>query len=159
MCIATCASATPTRDRRPVTGLLPPTPTVLRAYRLSTYTADGIVAHVGRRPDPMPPRWAGRDLVLLSACNPGGRLRPDGWNRRMMGQLREALRGFSCAEGEGKMGRWSEPLLLVAIAPARGIRLARRFRQNAVILLRDRRPARLVLLAVPAVGHEYPEAS
>ncbi|MGI4748031.1 MAG: DUF3293 domain-containing protein [Janthinobacterium lividum] len=142
-----------------MTGLVPPTPAVLRAYRLSTYTAGGIVAHVGHRPDQIPPRWAGRDLMLLSACNPCGRLRPDGWNQRMMGHLREALRGFSCAEGEGRLGRWSEPLLLVAIAPARGIRLARLFRQNAVVLLRDRRPARLVLLATMAIGHDCPGAS
>lgn len=142
-----------------MTGLVPPTPAVLHAYRLSTYTAGGVVAHVGRRPEPMPPRWAGRDLVLLSACNPGGRLRSDGWNRRMMNHLREALRGFACAEGEGRLGRWSEPLLLVAIAPARGICLARRFRQNAVILLRDRQPARLVLLIATVGGHERVGAS
>lgn len=142
-----------------MTGLVPPTPAVLRAYRLSTYTAGGIVAHVGRRPGPMPRHWAGRDLVVLSACNPCGRLRPDGWNRRMMDHLREALRGFSCAEGEGRLGRWSEPLLLVAIAPARGFCLARRFRQNAVILLRDRRPARLVLLTAPAIPQVHAGSS
>ena len=95
----------------------------------------------------MPRHWAGRDLVLLSACNPGGRRRPDGWNARMMRQLRGTLRHLDHAQGEGSDRGWSEPLLLVAVAPARGIVLARRFRQNAVILLHDRRPAKLVLLA------------
>ena len=130
-----------------MTGLVPPTPAVLRSYRRSLYVAGDVSARVDRRPAPMPPRWAGRDLVLLSACNPGGRRRPDGWNTRMMLQLRGTLRDFDHAAGEGRYRRWSEPLLLVAIAPARGIRLARRFGQNAVILLRDRRPAKLVLLA------------
>lgn len=132
-----------------MTGLLPPTPSVLRAYRRSTYMASGLVAHVGHPPVGLSRRWSGRDLVLLSACNPGGRRLPDGWNRRMMARLHEALRRHDRADGEGRLGRWSEPLLLVAIAPARGLMLARRFRQNAVILLRDRRPARLILLTEP----------
>lgn len=130
-----------------MTGLVPPTPAVLRSYRRSLYVAGGVSVRVDRRPEAMPARWAGRDLVLLSACNPSGRRRPDGWNRRMMHGLRGALRDLDHAEGEGRYRRWSEPLLLVAVAPARGIAMARRFRQNAVILLHDRRPAKLVLLA------------
>lgn len=133
-----------------MTGLLPPSPSVLRAYRLSTYEAGGVVARVGQPPSLLPDRWSGRDLVLLSACNPGGRRLPDGWNRRMMTRLRQALRRHDMVEGAGRLGRWSEPLLLVAIAPGRGLAVARRFRQNAVILLRDRRPARLLLLIGPA---------
>ncbi len=132
-----------------MTGLLPPTPAVLRCYRLSTYRAGAVAARVGHRPRGVAGRWAGRDLVMLSACNPGGRRLPDGWNRRMMARLRDALRGIALVEGEGCFRRWSEPLLLAALAPRRGIVLARRFRQNAVILLRDRRPARLVLLTAP----------
>lgn len=132
-----------------MTGLLPPTPAVLRAYRASTYTAGRVVARVGQRPDGVTGRWAGRDLVLLSACNPGGRRLPDGWNRRMMDRLRETLRGTDHADGEGRLGRWSEPLLLAAMSPRRGLVLARRFRQNAVVVLRDYRPARLLLLAGP----------
>ncbi len=134
-----------------MTGLLPPTPAVLRSYRLSTYRAGAVVARIGRRPDGLD--GARVPLVLLSACNPGGRRRPDGWNRRMMRRLGEAMRRIVHVAGEGRLGRWSEPLLLAAMAPARGIVLARRFRQNAVVLLRPRRPARLVLLAAPrAVG-------
>ncbi len=131
-----------------MTGLLPPTPAVLRSYRLSTYRAGAVVARIGRRPhgvqgrNPVP-------LVLLSACNPGGRRMPDGWNRRMMRRLGEAMRRVIVVEGEGRLGRWSEPLLLAAVAPAQGIVLARRFRQNAVVVLQPRRPARLVLLAGP----------
>ncbi len=128
-----------------MTGLLPPTPRVLRSYRRSTYEAGGVVARVGRRVR-LPPGWAGRRLVMLSACNPGGRLMAPGWNRRRMATLREALRRTAFAEGEGRLGRWSEPLLMATLPAPRGLVLARRFRQNAVILLAGGRPARLVLL-------------
>lgn len=130
-----------------MTGIRPPAPAALRAYLASTYAADGIVARIGRRPARLPARWTGRDLVLLGACNPGGRRRPDGWNRRMTTRLRQLLHRCDHADGEGRLGRWSETMLLVAIPPAAGIRVARRFRQNGVVLLRDRRPARLILLA------------
>lgn len=129
-----------------MTRLLPPTPAVLRAYRASTYVAGGIEIRIGQRPPPIPARWAGRSLVLLSACNPGGRRRPDGWNRRRMMALRAALHRVSIAEGEGRLDTWSEPLLLAAMAPRRGIVLARRFGQNAIVVLPRDRAARLVLL-------------
>ena len=131
-----------------MTGLLPPTPAVLRSYRLSTYRAGTVVARIGWPPVGLD----GRNrvpLLLLSACNPGGRRRPDNWNRRMMRRLDEAMRRIPHVGGEGRLGRWSEPLVLAALAPGRGIVLARRFRQNAVVLLRPRRPARLLLLAIP----------
>lgn len=131
-----------------MTGLLPPTPAVLRSYRLSTYRAGTVAARVGRRPGGLD-RTVRVPLVLLSACNPGGRRMTDGWNRRAMRRLDEAMRRIPRVEGEGRLGRWSEPLVLAAMAPARGIVLARRFRQNAVVVLRPRRPARLMLLAAP----------
>ncbi len=121
---------------------------MLRSYRLSTYRAGTVVARIGRRPSGLDGRVRG-PLVLLSACNPGGRRMPDGWNCRMMHRLDEAMRRVPHVWGEGRLGRWAEPLALAAMAPARGIVLARRFRQNAVVLLQPRRPARLVLLARP----------
>lgn len=131
-----------------MTGIRPPTPAALRAYRASTYRAGGIEARIGRRPGPMPGRWSGRALAMLSACNPGGRRYPDGWNRRRMAALHEALRGAPQEAGEGRLGSWSEPLLLVAIAPGRALVLARRFRQNGLVLLNRRQAARLILLTV-----------
>ncbi|GCE91529.1 hypothetical protein MSKU15_3130 [Komagataeibacter diospyri] len=130
-----------------MTGIAPPTAAVHRAYRLSTYHAHGLpVIRIDQ-----PPRWRGRapkgDIVLLSACNPGGRLRADGWNRRMMRELARHLRGVPHALGEGRSGRWSEPLYAVRVPLARGLRLARLFRQNAVVVLHGTRPARLVYLA------------
>lgn len=128
-------------------GILPPTPAVHRSYRLSTYHALGLpVIRIGRRPC-----WHGRapkgDIVLLSACNPGGRLYAPGWNRRMMHHLARHLRGLDHTLGEGRLGRWSEPLYAVHVPLARGLELARRFRQNAVVVVHGDRPARLVYLA------------
>ncbi|ATU73612.1 hypothetical protein CFR78_05975 [Komagataeibacter rhaeticus] len=127
--------------------ILPPTPAVHRSYRLSTYHVPGLpVVHIGHRP-----HWRGMvprgDIVLLSACNPGGRRRADGWNRRMMRRLASALAGLPHVLGEGRLGRWSEPLYAVRVPLARGLVLARRFRQNAVVVLHGNRPARLVYLA------------
>ena len=131
-----------------MTGLLPPTPAVLRSYRLSTYRAGTVEARIGRRPAGLH-GWGRIPSVLLSACNPGGRRLPDGWNRRMMHRLDETLRRVAHVQGEGRLRQWSEPLVLAAIPPARAIVLARRFRQNAVVVLHPGRPARLLLLAAP----------
>ncbi len=131
-----------------MTGLLPPTPAVLRSYRSSTYRAGTVVARIGRRPAGLHGRGP-VPSVLLSACNPGGRRLPDGWNRRMMRCLGETLRRVAHVPGEGRLRQWSEPLLLAAMVPARAIVLARRFRQNAVVVLHPGRPARLLLLAAP----------
>ncbi|ARW17850.1 DUF3293 domain-containing protein [Komagataeibacter europaeus] len=128
-------------------GIVPPTAAVQRAYRLSTYHAHGLpVIRIGQ-----PPRWRGRvpegDIVLLGACNPGGRRYMDGWNRRMMRALARRLHGVPHVLGEGRLGQWAEPLYAVQVPLARGLRLARLFRQNAVVVLHGRRPARLVYLA------------
>lgn len=129
-------------------GILPPTPAVSRSYRLSTYHVPGLpVIRIGRRPQWRRCVVPQGDIVLLSACNPGGRLRPDGWNHRMMQALSQHLRGVKHELGEGRLGGWSEPLYAVRVPLARGLRLARLFRQNAVVVLNGDRPARLVYLA------------
>ncbi|WP_428374775.1 DUF3293 domain-containing protein [Lichenicoccus sp.] len=132
--------------------VLAPTPAILRSYRLSRYEAGGAVLHVGRIATGLDADWAARlaggGLVLLSACNPGGRRQPDGWNDRMMRRLAEALGRVPHAPGHGRLGIWSEALVLAALDRRRGIALARRFRQNAVILVaRDRRVKLHLLVA------------
>ncbi|TLU72931.1 DUF3293 domain-containing protein [Lichenicoccus roseus] len=134
--------------------IAPPTHAILRSYRLSRYEAGHAVLHVGRLVSGLDPAWreASRrqGLVLLSACNPGGRRRPDGWNDRMMQRLAQVVqaapRPVLHAAGHGVLGRWSEPLVMVAIDRRRGIAVARRFRQNAVILVSRDARARLSLL-------------
>ncbi|WP_338029330.1 DUF3293 domain-containing protein [Gluconacetobacter asukensis] len=136
-----------------MTGLRPVDAATALAYRRSLYRAGGISVRVGQRPvpdDPMLPAWWRRgDVVFVSAANPGGRRRPDGWNLRGMRALAACLAGCESHEGEGRLGHWAEPLFAVRLPLARGRVIARRFGQNAVLLVRDGRPARLVFLETP----------
>ncbi len=129
-----------------MTGSLPPTPSVLRSYRLSLYQAGPVAVRIGRRPQGLPAGWRRCPLTLLSAANPGGRRMPDAWNSRMMARLRSALRRVAHRPGEGRLGRWSEPLVLAALGVPQAAVLARRFRQNAIVRVRHGQGAVLVLL-------------
>lgn len=126
-----------------MTRLRPLTPELLRSYRLTRYRVGPLEARIGRRVTGWPERGP---VVLLSACNPGGRLKPAGWNDRMMTHLITHLQGVVWRPGVGQLGRWQERLVAVWMPVARALRLARLFRQNAVVVLRNGRPARLVLL-------------
>ncbi|ACI50370.1 conserved hypothetical protein [Gluconacetobacter diazotrophicus PA1 5] len=133
-----------------MTGLRPVDPATARAYRLSLYRAGGLSVRTGRRPVPDDDAgawWRRGDILFISASNPGGGRRPDGWNHRMMRHLAASLPGVTLHAGEGRLGRWSEPLFAVALPLARGQVVARRFRQNAILLVRNGRPARLLFLA------------
>ncbi|WP_323991389.1 DUF3293 domain-containing protein [Nguyenibacter sp. L1] len=137
-----------------MTGIRPVDVPTARAYRRSTYHAGGMVLRVGCRPvagqgDAQGDRRSGirGDIVFISAANPGGRRRPDGWNERMMARLAAHLAGVPARRGEGRLGRWGEPLFAARMPLARARVLARRFRQNALLLVRDGGPARLVFLA------------
>jgi hypothetical protein len=129
-----------------MSGVTPPTAAIVRAYRQSCYTADGMVAKVGRLPEGLHPDL-NRNLVLLGACNPGGRKRPDGWNTRMMDRLRAVLRRFHFVEARGSLHLWSEEMLLVQMNACQAMVIARRFRQNAIIVISRRRRTRLLLLS------------
>jgi Protein of unknown function (DUF3293) len=67
----------------------------------------------------------------------------DGWNRRMQQALRRRLRRFVVLEAVGALQCWREEMLLVAGDPQPRIRLAGRFRQRAVVILRRGQKARL----------------
>ncbi len=117
------------------------------AYRMTRYEVDGVTFRIGHRS-------AGIDRILschgvgvgtfISAFNPFSQPKPLGWNRRMQGHLASAGRRLPILEGQGTLRQWSEAhlLLLGDVRPA--IRLARRFRQNAVVIVRRRQPARLL---------------
>lgn len=132
-----------------MTGTTPPSPAVLRCYRLSLYRAGPVSARIGRVPSGQAPsrlRRNGPVLTMLSAANPGGRRMPDGWNNRAMRRLHQTLRRVPHLAGEGRLGRWGEPLVLAALPAGPAKVLARRFRQNAIVLLRQGRRTQLVLL-------------
>ena len=127
-------------------GTKPPTAATLRAYKLSRYNAGSIVAYVGKRPKGLSPGQGAREIVLLGACNPYGRRLPDGWNARMMSRLRIVLRRSSFIEANGALGRWSESMLAASMDPRRAAVVARRFRQNAIVIIRENRRATLKII-------------
>lgn len=111
---------------------------LLRAYRLSVYRIGDVVIRIGRR--------APLSGVLLTAWNPRSRRMPAGWNRRMQHRLRTALRRWPLRAATGGLARWWEDHLLTQAPCPVCLRLARRFRQRAVVVARAGRPARLILL-------------
>lgn len=122
-------------------------PGLLRAYRQTRYAASGVVVQIGRRSaamDTLLVRYGVPSAVWITAWNPFSRPMPLGWNRRMQARLAERLHRLACLPGSGGFRRWREDHLLVLgpVPPVLGV--ARRFRQNAVVVVRRGQPARLV---------------
>ena len=123
-------------------------PALHRAYTRTRYEAGGVVVRIGQRStamDALLDAHRVRSAGFVTAWNPFSRRMPRGWNERMLGRLREAARRRRrvLAEGWGSGGGWAERHLLVA-GDARWLaRLARRFRQNALVVVARGRPARL----------------
>ncbi|MCA3419474.1 MAG: DUF3293 domain-containing protein [Roseomonas sp.] len=117
-----------------------------RDYRASCYLAGKDVARIGRRApalDALLQRWHVPEGVFIAAGNPFSRRMPAGWNARRHAALRERLRRLSYVEGKGGAKRWWEAHCFIGICAARGKRLARLFRQNAMVALRRGAKARL----------------
>lgn len=124
----------------------PPTPALLRAYARTAYAAGGAAAWLGRRSPGVDALLRGlgvRQGGFVTAWNPFSRRRPAGWNRRMQAGLVAAARRMPMVAGQGRGPGWAEEHLLVAGDPRRIWRLALRFRQQAIVLLRVDQPARL----------------
>lgn len=113
-------------------------PRLRRTYLKTRYSVEACEVRVGRRApavDATLARHGARCGVLVTAWNPLSRLMPRGWNERMQRQLRERLREVCVLRGDGALGRWREEHLFV-LAPAPFVlRLARIFRQNAVVVV------------------------
>jgi hypothetical protein len=122
---------------------------LLAAFRRSSYAAGGAVARIGRRNrgiDAVLRGLGARQGGFVYAWNPCSRRMPRGWNDRMHARLREAARRLPAIAGWGGTPGWQERHLLIAADPRRLAVLARRFRQNAIVVVQAGRPARLVLL-------------
>jgi hypothetical protein len=120
---------------------------MLRAYRLTRYRANGCEIRIGRRaPNALFAAIDSRTGTLLTAWNPLSRRMADGWNERMQRRLKLRLRRRVVLDAEGSLHDWREEMLLVGGPAAPAIRLARQFRQRAVVTLRRGAPARLALL-------------
>jgi hypothetical protein len=122
-------------------------PRILRAYRLTRYWVAGTEIRIGRRvPDVLFERLGTPRGTLLTAWNPLSRRMATAWNERMQRRLRCHLRRAVALDAEGSLHRWHEAMLLAGGPPQLAIRLARRFRQSAVVQLRRGAKAQLILL-------------
>ena len=118
-----------------------------RDYRASCYYAGAHVARIGKRApalDALLRRWRVPEGVFIAAGNPFSRRMAAGWNARRHAALRERLRALPHVEGKGGVKRWWEAHYFIGISAARGKRLARLFRQNAMVALRRGAKARLI---------------
>ena len=118
-----------------------------RAFRASCYFAGAHGARIGQRApalDALLGSWRAQEGVFIAAGNPFSRRMPQGWNARRHAALRERLRGLPFVEGQGGAKRWWEAHCFIGISVARGRRLARLFRQNAMVALRRGAKARLI---------------
>ena len=116
---------------------------LIRAFRATSYEAEGVVARIGRRSRAMDALLRG-PAAFITAWNPYSRPMPFGWNDRMQARLREAVAGRVIGEGVGRGRAWAEHHLLVAGPPARIRVVARRFRLHAIVIVAPGRPARLL---------------
>lgn len=118
-----------------------------QAYRATLYRAGDVRVRVGRRSRSAEAWLAARRApqgCFLTAWNPLSRVMPARWNARAMAALLRALRGVEWQGGEGALGRWREEMVFAAIPAREALRLARRFRQAAIVVVPRGRPARLV---------------
>ena len=118
-----------------------------RDYRASCYYAGAHAARIGQRApalDALLRCWRAQEGIFIAAGNPFSRRMAAGWNARRHAALRERLRRLPYVEGKGGAKRWWEAHCFIGISAARGKRLARLFRQNAMVALRRRGRARLI---------------
>jgi len=130
-------------------------PRLLGAYRRTTYRAGDASVRIGRRSpvmDALLARQHARCAVFVTAWNPFSRRMPEGWNRRMQQRLVERLRRRTVLPASGAAGRWHEDHVLVLAALPWTMRLARVYRQNAVVTVRPGGRARLHLTGRTATG-------
>jgi hypothetical protein len=122
---------------------------LFQAYRASCYFAGAHAVRIGQRApglDALLRSWRVQEGVFIAAGNPFSRRMPDGWNARRQAALRDRLRGLHYVEGQGGTKRWWEAHCFIGISVSRGRKLARLFRQNAMVALRRGAKARLIWL-------------
>jgi hypothetical protein len=120
------------------------TAALMAAYRRTDYRTAGAVIRIGRRApavDRLLRCHGCREAVLITAWNPFSRRMPPGWNARMQRHLRQAVRRYVVLPANGGARGWSEDHLLVLMPAAKAEILARRFRQNAIVMLRCKQSA------------------
>lgn len=122
-------------------------PRLLRSYRATRYQVGPVVLRIGRRSpgmDAILAQLGARTGVLITAWNPFSRRMPIGWNQRMQQRLQQHLGRRPTLPASGTLGGWHEVHVLVAGNPRPTVRLAKLFRQTAVVAVARNQPARLV---------------
>ncbi|WP_428483430.1 DUF3293 domain-containing protein [Rhodopila sp.] len=117
------------------------------AYRQSRYEAAGAVVRIGCRSvamDRLLSVHRSRTGTFVTAFNPFSRRMPLGWNRRMQARLEQTARRWPALAAKGSWRGWCEAHLLLFGNWRPAIRLARSFRQNAVVIIHLRQSGRLV---------------
>ena len=119
------------------------------AYRRARYSVAGLDLVVGRRSSALDGLLAGmsaREAVLITAWNPASRRMPPDWNTKMMAALRYRLGSTPLLPATGRGNGWREEHLLVTGDRRRLAKLARLFRQAAMVGLRRGQDIRLLPL-------------
>jgi hypothetical protein len=127
-----------------------------RAFRETAYRAAGLSLRPGRRcPQAMAllRRLGGREGAFVTACNPMARRQSPGWNDRAQLRLRQAARRWPVLPGISQPLRrlhagWQEAQWLTVAPRPVSVRLARRFRQRAILAIGRDGMARIVWINV-----------
>ncbi len=122
-------------------------PSLLRAYRQTCYQVSGIGIRIGRRcpaMDRLLLSVAAREAAFITAYNPFSRLMPLGWNLRMQTRLTAAMQRQQVLPAIGYWRRWSEVHVLAFVDARQARQIARRFRQNGIVIVRRGQPVRLL---------------
>lgn len=131
-------------------------PALLKGYLNTRYEAVRIRVRIGRRcpaMDRLLHQYHATEAVFITAHNPFSRRMPPGWNDRMNARLAEALRRYRVLDAKSHWNDWSELHFLVfsPLPPMR--QLARRYRQNGVVIVRLRHRAQLILAPFHSMRH------
>ena len=120
---------------------------LLNAYRQTSYLAGKVevrIAHRTSAMDELLTAQGARAGVFVTAWNPLSRRMAPGWNRRMQRRLTQRLRRYSTVPAEGAWRQWHEQHLLLFADPRIGLKLARTFRQAAIVVVKRGQPAALI---------------
>jgi hypothetical protein len=122
-------------------------PGLLRLYQQTHYEVSGIPFRIGRRCpaiDEHLRKNRSRTAVFITADNPGSKRRFAAWNAVAHTRLLRDLRRRNSLPGLGCFCQWSEIHRLVFAPVAPMIKLARKYRQNVIVIFAIGRPVWLL---------------
>jgi len=120
---------------------------LLNAYRHTRYVTDCVTVRIGHQSIAMDELLAAhraRTAMFVTAWNPMSHPKQLRWNQRMQERLQARLRRCLTLPAEGVWRRWREEHVLAFAAPAFVLRLARQFRQTAVVVVKRGQAAALM---------------